>query len=137
PRDVAVDSSGNVWVADQQNGRVQEFNSAGVFLNQIGVGQLAEPYGLSIDSSGNVWVADLFGGSISEFNTAGALLVQFAVSEPTGIAVDAAGHVWVSDINHERILEFALVPEPASIVSWAIGAAALAFVARRNRRRVD
>jgi hypothetical protein len=36
PKDLAVDSSGNIWVADPGNTRVQEFNSSGSYLSQFG-----------------------------------------------------------------------------------------------------
>lgn len=60
PQQVAVDSSGNVYVADRDNFRVQKFNSSGVLQGTItsltggtGVG----PTGVAVDSSGNVYVA--------------------------------------------------------------------------------
>ena len=77
PTAVAIDSSGNLWVADSSNSRVLEFKaplttgeSASVVLGQpslttvgecLGTGNLNEtcdPEGLAFDSSGNLWVAD-------------------------------------------------------------------------------
>jgi sugar lactone lactonase YvrE len=77
PTAVAIDASGNLWVADSSNSRILEFKaplttgeSASVVLGQtsltavgecLGTGSLGEtcdPEGLAFDSSGNLWVAD-------------------------------------------------------------------------------
>jgi hypothetical protein len=63
PSGIAVDSSGNVYVADRDNYRVQVFNNAGVFLGKWGSfgsgdGQFLYPWGIAIDSIGNVYVLD-------------------------------------------------------------------------------
>ena len=63
PSGVAVDSSGNVYVADNSNHRIQKFNSSGGFITKWGSygsgdGQFNYPYGVAVGSSGNVYVAD-------------------------------------------------------------------------------
>ena len=68
PWGVAVDSLGNVYVADQQNLRVQKFNSNGGFITKWGIygtgnGQFQNPWGVAVDGEDNVWVTDLAGGS--------------------------------------------------------------------------
>ena len=57
---VAVDTSGNVYVAENGNNRVQKFDSSGKFLAKWGNygwdagGQFDYPYGIATDSSGNI-----------------------------------------------------------------------------------
>ena len=62
PSGVAVDSSGNVYVATSD--RIQKFDSSGNFITKWGSlgsgdGQFYHPSGVAIDSSGNVYVADI------------------------------------------------------------------------------
>ena len=63
PEGIAVDSSNNVYVADEANCRVEKFTSSGTYLTQWGSfgsgnGQFEYPAGIAVDSSNNVYVAD-------------------------------------------------------------------------------
>jgi DNA-binding beta-propeller fold protein YncE len=63
PHGIAVDGSGNVYVADTNNHRIQSFTPEGVFLSAlgewgIGEGQLSRPQGVAVDEQGHVHVAD-------------------------------------------------------------------------------
>jgi len=69
---VAVDSSGNVYVADTNNHRIQKFDSGGSFQAKwrsygSGDGQFNCPGGVAVDSSGNVYVADTINHRIQKF----------------------------------------------------------------------
>ena len=90
PKGVAFDSSGNVWVADSGNNRIEEFNSSGSYLTAIGAGyngisgaigstgigsgQFNVPEGIAIDSSNNIWVADYNNNRVQELNSSGSFL---------------------------------------------------------------
>jgi YVTN family beta-propeller protein len=123
PQGVAVDSSGNLWVADTMNSRVLEFTPpfANGMAASFELGQSARfngPESLGFDPSGNLWVADSDNNRVLEFakgsgftSDQGASLVlgQSAATSlyiPTGVAVDSSGDVWVSDSGNGRVLEF-------------------------------
>ena len=79
PTDLKVDASGNVWVADEPDSRVEEFNAKGEFVREVGSagsggGQLSMPYGLAFDSKGNVWVSDTGNERIEEFTSEGVFV---------------------------------------------------------------
>jgi tripartite motif-containing protein 71 len=72
PGAVAVDSSGNVYVADLGNRRIQKFDSDGTFITKWGSqgegdGQFTHPQEAALDSSDNVYVADGSNNRIQKF----------------------------------------------------------------------
>ncbi len=78
PAGVYVDSSGNIWVADYNDDRVQEFNEKGEFQRTFGSegsggGQFKNPVNITF-SGGNVYVADQTNNRIQEFTTAGVFV---------------------------------------------------------------
>ena len=102
PNGVATDSSGDVYVADSGNQRIDEFSAAGAFIKaygwgvsdgashfetctstcQLGIaggsaGQLNSPEGVATDSSGDVYVADYANQRIDEFSAAGAFIKAY------------------------------------------------------------
>ena len=83
PRGIALDTSGNIFVADTFNNRIQKFNSAGIHQLTIGSmgsadGQLENPGGVAVDSSGNIWVADSGNVRIQKFGPTGNHLLTIA-----------------------------------------------------------
>jgi streptogramin lyase len=70
---MAFDPAGNLWVADVDNNRVEEFSASGVYLGQVGSagsgpGQFQWPEGLAFDAAGNLWVADTANNRLQEFS---------------------------------------------------------------------
>lgn len=121
PADVAIDSAGNIWVADKNNNRIQKFNAKGEYLAKFGsvgsgIGQFNSPASIAIDPKGNILVADKGNGRVQKFNSAGVVVGffgskgtangQFAAGGPEGIAVDAKGNIWVSDTYGGRVQKF-------------------------------
>lgn len=119
PADVARDASGNLWVVDEVNNRIQEFSEKGAYLGKFGSsgtgnGKLSCAAGVAIDAKGNFWVVEKCNNRVQEFSPAGVYVRKFGslgaangqFHEPEGIAVDAEGNVWVSDTGNNRIEEF-------------------------------
>ncbi len=118
---VAVDSSGKVYVVDQENHRIQKFDSSGNFIlkwGALGTGDgefnLPQGVGVAVDSSGNVYVADAVNHRIQKFDTIGTFLTKWGAIgsgdgqffNPKGVAVDSSGNVYVVDANNVRIQKF-------------------------------
>ena len=103
PFGVAVDSSGNVYVSDSGNNRIQKFNSSGTFITQWGTfgganGNFNSPIGVAVDGSSNVYVADVNNNRIQKFSSAGAFISRFGTvgsgdgqfHSPYGVAYGSA-----------------------------------------------
>ncbi|KKN95728.1 hypothetical protein LCGC14_0175970 [marine sediment metagenome] len=121
PYFIDVDSTGNVYVADMINDRVQKFDSTGTFLLEWGTpgtgdGQFGtnSPQGIAVDSFGDVYVTDPTNDRIQKFNNTGTYLSQFGTGGtgngqfdlPGGIAVDSSGNIYVADTYNHRVQIF-------------------------------
>ena len=114
PMAVAVDPSGNIYVADLGNHRVDRFDSAGTFLSAWHTDQgaatpLVEPAGIAAVPSGEVYVLDN-AGRIVRLEPTGAVapyidLVPLGTYSPRGLAFDSARQrFYVTDTGRSRIL---------------------------------
>jgi sugar lactone lactonase YvrE len=119
PAGIAVDSSGNVYVLDTENNRIQKFSADGTFVTKWGSsgdgdGQLGYPSGIVVDSSGYVYVADYGSSRIQKFSANGTFVTKWGsygagdgqFKTPYGIAVDSSGYVYVTDYGNHRIQKF-------------------------------
>lgn len=116
---LTVDSSGNVWVADYGNNRIEEFNEKGEYLKKFGsVGKGAEqfegPLNIAIYGS-DLYITDYRNNRVQEFSTGGTHVGSFGeggsengkFSTPYGIAVDPrSGNLYVVDTGNTRVQEF-------------------------------
>ena len=113
PNSVAFDSTGNVYVADSKNHRIQVFTAMGEFLRMFGSygqgrGELGSPVSVAIDTSDMVYVSELYNHRVSVFTSEGQF-VAFGPGKfvkPCGLAVDDCGVVYVCDNGNERVQMF-------------------------------
>jgi sugar lactone lactonase YvrE len=124
PRDLAVDSKPNIYVADRQNIRIQWIAATGAAIAGFGVGDppgFNAPHGLGRDSAGRIYVTndEASSGRVRVFDPRGAFLREVAspgsgpgqVGGPWGVTVDPAGRPIVADTGNGRVEAFASYPD--------------------------
>ncbi len=110
-RDIAADTSGNVYVADTGNNRIQKFSADGTYLGQwggygSGNGQFNGTLSIATDSIGNVYVSDMGNNRTQKFTSSGSYLTQWPSSG--NIAIDNSGIVYISTLRSDgqNIMKF-------------------------------
>ncbi len=130
PGGVAVDASGNVYVADVDNNQIRKITSGGLVTTLAGnttpgsnnangiAASFRGPYGVAVDASGNVYVADTGNNLIRKITPSGDVTTLAGSGNPDstngtgtaasfnnsyGIAVDASGNVYVADSGNNLI----------------------------------
>jgi len=113
PRGAAVDSKGNVYVADFDNHRIQKFDSNLEFLTAWGEqgnlpGQFKQPCDVAVDKDDTIYVADTWNQRVQVFNSNGEYLREWGGSffGPRGITVAANGKIYLADTGNHRIRRF-------------------------------
>jgi len=110
PYGVAVDASGNVYIADTQNGRVlKETLSAGVYSQSVVASGFTYPTGIAVDGSGDVFVADTSTNTVWKETLSNGVYsptnIGSGLGQPSYLALDASGNVYISDYLNSRVVE--------------------------------
>lgn len=132
PSGVAVDSAGNVFVADSGNSTVRKIAPGGIVTTFAGLGRtrggtdatgtsarFEQPFGIAVDANGNVYVSDSMANTIRKISPAGVVTTlagrygasgstdaagpDARFSVPYAVAVDTAGTVYVVDHGNHTI----------------------------------
>jgi serine/threonine-protein kinase len=148
PEGVAVDSGGNVFIADHRSHRIRKITPGGVVstLAGSGAGAFADggtpsfnyPKDVAVEASGAVLVADGINNRVRRVTPGGVVStlagngtsafadgtgVEAAFWYPAGLAVDSGGVLFVADRGNHRIRRVA----PGGVVSTLAGSGAGAF----------
>jgi trimeric autotransporter adhesin len=136
PHGVAVDASGNIYIADTYDNRIRMVTkSTGIITTVAGTGvdvysgdrgqatsaQLSNPHGIAVDASGNIYIADSYdhrirmvtvnseiittiaGTGVSGYSGDGGQATSSQLSNSSDVAVDASGNIYLADSSNSCI----------------------------------
>ena len=144
PYGVAVDATGNLFIADYDNFRIRKIGTNGIITTVAGDGtegytgdggtatnaELSEPQGVAVDATGNLFIADSYNDVIREVGTNGIITTVAGGGYnslgdggaatnaeffwPKGVAVDATGNLFIADTENNRIHKVTFFPSVLS-----------------------
>ena len=145
PRAMALDGSGNLYIADSNNNRIRKVDSSGNISTVAGGGPLGDggaavaaqlnfPWGVGLDGSGNLYIADsnnhrirkvdssgnistVAGTGTSGFSGDGGAATAAQLHFPYGVALDGSGNLYIADRDNQRIRKV----DTAGVISTVAG----------------
>ena len=153
PQGVAVDASGNIYIADRHNNRIRKVDASTGNISTVAGGgssrgdggaataaRLLSPWGVAVDGSSNIYIptfayirkVDASTGIISTvagggfYNEDGCAAASARLNNPQGVAVDASGNIYIADTTNHSIRKVG--PSPPGSTPAPCGAPAPAPV---------
>ena len=134
PNFLALDASGNLYIADSENNRIRKVAPDGTILTVAGNGQdgfggdggpatdalIDDPIGVAVDASGNLYIADYGSDRIRKVAPDGTITTvagsgdegifgdggpatDAVLDEPVGVVVDGSGNLYIADWENHRV----------------------------------
>ena len=138
PPGVAVDATGNLFIADGGNSRIRKVGTNGIISTVVGNGtrgylgdggvatnaELYDPQGVAVDATGDLFIADQYNQRIREVGTNGIITTVAGTGtegyagdggaatnaefyDPQGVALDATCNLFIADALNFRIRKVA------------------------------
>jgi uncharacterized protein (TIGR03437 family) len=147
PVGLAVDASGNLFIADLHNSVIWKVSTSGIITIVAGNGntgfsgdggpataaQLAFPYGVAADGSGNLFIADYDNNRIRKVSASGVITTvagggtsglgdggpatSASLNHPIGVALDSSGNLFIADYDNNRIRK----APPSGVITTVAG----------------
>jgi sugar lactone lactonase YvrE len=144
PYAMALDSAGNLYIAELQGLRIRKVNASGIISTVAGNGLLGytgdggpatsarmrQPYGVAVDGTGILYFSDYYSNYIRKVDTGGIITTVAgngstgihgdggpalgAGFRPEGVAVDGAGNLYIADAANRRIRKVSYPTIPAA-----------------------
>ena len=145
PESIAIDTSGNLLVADTQNGRVRLISAGTRIIQTIAgsgassIAQLARPRGLTVDAQGNLFIVDsgndrvlrvdhqtgaisvAVGSTTQGFGGDGSPASAAALDSPRALAFTPGGLLSIADTSNERVRQLLAAPALTTPIQTVAG----------------
>lgn len=157
PSGAAVDSFGNVYIADYNSDTIRKVTPAGAVTTPYGRAGVAgstngsganalfnTPNAVAVDGSNNLYVADSGNDTIRKITLSGTVstlagraghvgsangsISQARFNNPQGVAVDATGNVYVADSGNNTIRKIAIVSGTVAVSTLAGNASSVGYL---------
>jgi uncharacterized protein (TIGR03437 family) len=148
PTGLAVDSLGNLYIADLNNYRVRKVTTDGIITTVAGNGNqlfsgdggsatstaIGQPQAVALDSTGNLYIADRYNNLIFQVTPAGAIsavagngmqgfsgdggpATSASFNSPSGLAAGSGGILYIADAKNNRIRKLTITAAPPVVVT--------------------
>jgi sugar lactone lactonase YvrE len=113
PQGIAVDGSGNIYIADYSNSEVLKETPSGAGYTQSTVASasspLGTPAGVTVDPSGNLYIADSANNKVLKETLSGGAYTQSTafsdLTSPNGVAIDGSGNIYIANTGADQVLK--------------------------------